>query len=554
MAEPRFIKALRKKFKESPEERYTTFYTLGGWAQDPRKREFKEISDKIAKQRGIPMYNPTYGCSGVGLGQRTYMPYLISGTETYGMPEDVHFVNNAAMHQLWDDIRRTVIVGLDAANTIITKRLGKEVTPETINHYLEILNHALPGGAVVQEHMAEIHPALVEDSYVKIFTGDDELADRIDKRFLIDINKLFPKDQAEKLKKAIGKRTYQALRMPTIVGHLCDGGTMARWAAMQISMSMISAYKLMAGEAAVGEFAFAAKHAELIEMGTLTPWRRARGPNEPGGLSFGCLADMIQYNRVHPEDPCKYALEALACGAVIYDQYWFGSYMSGGVGFTQYATCVYTDDILDDYVYWGLDYVKKKYGGIAKIKPSMDIIKDVATAITDYSLSSYEQYPANMETHFGGSQRAAVAAAASGIGGSLATGNAQLGMGCWYLSQLLHKEWMGRLGFYGYDAQDGAGPCNLWSYRSDEGLPIELRGPNYPNYAMNVGHLSAYTGIVAAAHAARGDPWCVNPIIKVAFADPSLKFDWTYPRECFAKGVLREYMPAGRRDVVVPPR
>lgn len=548
-----FYKALRRKFKESPEEKYTTYYTLGGWAQDPRKREYKEIADNIAKERGISFYNPSFGCSGAGLGQRVIMPYLISGTKTYGMPEDIHFVNNAAMHQVWDDVRRTVIVGLDAAHTILTKRLGKEVTPETINHYLEVLNHTLPGGAVVQEHMVEIDPRLVSDCYVKILTGDDELADRIDKKYLIDINELFPQDQAEKLKKAIGKRTYQSLHMPTIVGHLCDGATMSRWAAMQISMAMISAYRLMAGEAAVAEFAYAAKHAELVPMATLTPWRRARGPNEPGGLSFGFLADTVQTSRVKPDDPAICGLETLAVGSIIYDQYWFGSYMSGGVGFTQYASAVYTDNILDDYIYATTDYVKKKYGGFAKAKPSMEVIEDVATFSTDYSLSQYEQLPALMETHFGGSQRASVIAAASGVGAAIATGVAQIGMGAWNLSMLLHKESLGRLGFYGYDAQDQAGPANLWSWRSDEGLPVELRGVNYPNYAMNVGHSGEYAGIVAAAHVARGDAWCVNPIIKVAFADPSLKFDWVHPRQCLAKGVLREYVPAGLRDSIIPP-
>ena len=56
-------------------------------------------------------------------------------------------------------------------------------------------------------------------------------------------------------------------------------------------------------------------------------------------------------------------------------------------------------------------------------------------------------------------------------------------------AMLHHKERTGRLGFYGYDLQDQCGSANSFSYRSDEGLPFELRGPNYPNYAMNVGHL-----------------------------------------------------------------
>ncbi len=41
---------------------------------------------------------------------------------------------------------------------------------------METINHALPGGAVVQEHMVEVHPGLVGDCYAKLFTGDDDLA------------------------------------------------------------------------------------------------------------------------------------------------------------------------------------------------------------------------------------------------------------------------------------------------------------------------------------------------------------------------------------------
>jgi methyl-coenzyme M reductase alpha subunit len=85
------------------------------------------------------------------------------------------------MQQAWDDIRRTVVSGLDTAHTVIEKRLGKEVTPETINRYLEAVNHTMPGGAVVQEHMAECSPALTADCYVKVFSGNDELMDEIDK-------------------------------------------------------------------------------------------------------------------------------------------------------------------------------------------------------------------------------------------------------------------------------------------------------------------------------------------------------------------------------------
>ncbi len=545
-----FLKALKEKFEEDPEDKYTKFYVYGGWKQSERKKEFKKWADKIVEEKrgGLPHYNPDIG---VPLGQRKLMPYQVSGTDVFVEGDDLHFVNNAAMQQMWDDIRRTVIVGMDTAHRVLERRLGKEVTPETINEYMETLNHALPGGAVVQEHMVEIHPGLTWDCYAKIVTGDLELADEIDDKFLIDIEKLFPEEQAEQLIKAIGNKTYQVLRMPTIVGHVCDGATMYRWAAMQIAMSFICAYKIAAGEAAVSDFAFASKHAEVINMAEMLPARRARGENEPGGVPFGILADCVQTMRKYPDDPAKVALEVIGAGAMLYDQIWLGSYMSGGVGFTQYATAVYTDNILDDYVYYGLDYVEDKYG-LAEVEPDMDVVKDVATEITLYGLEQYERYPAAMETHFGGSQRAAVCAAAAGCSVAFATGHAQAGVNGWYLSQILHKEAHGRLGFYGYDLQDQCGAANSLSVRSDEGLPLELRGPNYPNYAMNVGHLGEYAGIVQAAHAARGDAFCVHPVIKVAFADDMLVFDFTEPRKEFAKGALREFEPAGERDIIIP--
>nr|P12971.1 RecName: Full=Methyl-coenzyme M reductase subunit alpha; AltName: Full=Coenzyme-B sulfoethylthiotransferase alpha [Methanothermus fervidus]AAA72197.1 methyl coenzyme M reductase alpha subunit [Methanothermus fervidus] len=552
MAEERkklFVDALRKKFKEEPKERKTTFYTLGGWKQSERKKEFVEYGKKVAKERGIPAYNPDIGTP---LGQRVLMPYQVSTTDTFVEGDDLHFVNNLAMQQFWDDIRRTVIVGLNHAHRILERSLGKEVTPETINHYLETVNHAMPGAAVVQEHMVETHPGLTADSYVKVFTGNDELADEIESCYLIDINKQFPEHQAEQLKKAIGHTIWQAVRIPTIVSRTCDGATTSRWSAMQIGMSMISAYKQAAGEAATADFAYAAKHAEVIHLGTFLPVRRARGENELGGVPFGFLADIVQSSRVHYEDPVRVALDVVASGAMLYDQIWLGSYMSGGVGFTQYATASYTDNILDDFTYYGKEYVEDKYGGLAEAPHDFDTILDVATEVTLYSLDQYEEYPTLMEDHFGGSQRAAIAAAASGCSTAFAAGNAQAGLSGWYLSQILHKECHARLGFYGYDLQDQCGAANTYSIRSDEGLPAELRGPNYPNYAMNVGHLGEYAGIVQAAHIARGDADSLNPLVKVAFADDNLPFDWTNPRGEFAKGALREFEPEGERDLIRP--
>ena len=409
----------------------------------------------------------------------------------------------------------------------------------------------MPGAAVVQEHMVETHPLLVADSYVKVFTGNDEVADEIDPAYVLDVNKEFPEEQAEVLKNEVGDGIWQVVRIPTIVSRTCDGGTTSRWSAMQIGMSMISAYKQAAGEAATGDFAYAAKHAEVIHMGTYLPVRRARGENEPGGIAFGFLADIIQTPRKYPDDMVRQTLEVVAAGAMMYDQIWLGSYMSGGVGFTQYATAAYTDNILDDFTYFGKEYVEDKYG-ITEAPNTMDTVLDVASEVTFYGLEQYEEYPSLLEDQFGGSQRAAVAAAASACSTGFATGNAQTALSGWYLSMYLHKEQHSRLGFYGYDLQDQCGASNVFSIRGDEGLPLELRGANYPNYAMNVGHQGEYAGISQSAHAARKDAFVLNPLVKIAFADKNLSFDFSEVRAQFAKGALREFEPAGERALIIP--
>jgi len=548
--EKKFLEAMRQKFKEEPTDKHSTFYTLGGWRQSKRKIEYMETSKKIEEKRGFPSLNEEIG---VPLGQRVLMPYSLSYTDYIVEPDDINYINNAAMQQCWDDIKRTVIIGLDMAHSVLEKRLGKEVTPETINWYLETYNHTIPGGAVIQEHMAENNPAVTGDAYVKVFTGDDELADEVDKRFLIDINDRFPDDQAKKLKDAIGKSLWQVARIPTIAVRCTDGATTSRWAAMQSSMAFISSYKLCAGEAPVSDFTYASKHAAVINMGTAMPFRRVRGSNEPGGIPFGYIADMTQSTRVYPDDPVRATLESLTLGALIYDQIYFAIYMSGGLGFTQYSSAVYTDNILSDYCYWGADYLKEKYGGFANVKPSMDEIEKITVDVADYAISQYETYPSVMEAHFGGSQRAAVIAAACGATVGMATGSAEAAVNSWYLAHLLHKEEAGRLGFYGYDLQDQCGAANSLAYRGDEGLPFELRGPNYPNYTMNVGHLSAYAGFAAAPHAARGDAWCLSPLIRVAFADDTLSFDFANITKEFGRGGLREFKPEGERTGTIAP-
>ena len=66
----------------------------------------------------------------------------------------------------------------------------------------------------------------------------------------------------------------------------------------------------------------------------------------------------------------------------------------------------------------------------------MDLMEKLGTEVNSYALEMYERYPAAMEAHFGGSQRATVAAAATGIACAMATGNADFGVNGWYLSML----------------------------------------------------------------------------------------------------------------------
>ena len=94
-----------------------------GPTQDPRKADMITAGKKLAEKRGLAFYNPMMH-SGAPIGQRAITPYIISGTDIVAEPDDLHYVNNAAMQQMWDDIRRTCIVGLDLAHETLEKEAG----------------------------------------------------------------------------------------------------------------------------------------------------------------------------------------------------------------------------------------------------------------------------------------------------------------------------------------------------------------------------------------------------------------------------------------------
>jgi methyl-coenzyme M reductase alpha subunit len=92
----------------------------------------------------------------------------------------------------------------------------------------------------------------------------------------------------------------------------------------------------------------------------------------------------------------------------------------------------------------------------------------------------------------------------------MGTGNSNARLNGWYLSMIINKDGWSRLGFFGYDLQEQCGSSNSLSMEPDRGAMGELRGPNYPNYAMNVGHQGEYAAIVGAAHFGRNDEFCFD--------------------------------------------
>ena len=72
----------------------------------------------------------------------------------------------------------------------------------------------------------------------------------------------------------------------------------------------------------------------------------------------------------------------------------------------------------------------------------------------------------------------------------------------------------------------------------------------YGLVAVSYTHLDVYK----RQHYGRGDAWCFDPRVAICFADPALKFDFAEPRREFAKGAIREFMPAGERSLIIPAR
>nr|ALK27810.1 methyl-coenzyme M reductase subunit alpha [uncultured archaeon] len=565
--ERRLYSSLGKVFGAEPLElKDPKMYKRGGYRQVGRKREFVKLGRQVAIERGIPAYNRAVG---IPLGQRQLEPYLISGTDIIVDQDDTHHVNNPAIQQMVDDIKRTTIINLDIAHRLLQVRAGKEVTPETINLYLETLNHTVCGGAVAQEHLSEINPLLVKDAYAKVITGSDEVKDVLDRRFVIDIDALFHPTRAEQLKKALGDSIWVVLRVPTIAIRMADGDIATRWAAMQNTMAFIGSYGL-SGEHIVSDLAFSFKHARVVRMGNKLWYQRMRGTNEPGGFPDGFICDFMQCERDLPgrrflevaqedeEEAKKYAKAIVegagGIGAVIDNSVWLGFYMSGGIGFSNTTTAAaLAGNVLEDFTDQVVEFTHRYAVGVRKITPTWDVIRLIVHMIIQFAMESYEKFPLLTEFHWGGAHRITVIGviAAGSVGALTGSSTAALKAGHYAIAHLMKEGWL-RTGWAGQEIQDHIGLPYLCSFRPEEGNLTELRGLNYPMQSFSAAHGALRAAAAYGAMIGRGTAWCTSPVVKAAFADPHLLFDFKNPRLCIAKAALRQFMPAGERDPTLP--
>ncbi|WP_456486325.1 coenzyme-B sulfoethylthiotransferase subunit alpha [Candidatus Alkanophaga liquidiphilum] len=557
--------AMAKMFRASPMDVIDhEAYRHGGIQQSKAKREFVEWGRRIALERGIPQYNREVG---IPLGQRYIEPVLISGTDILIEHDELNFYNNCAAHQMIDDVKRTVIVGLDVPHRVIQLRLGKEISPESMNLFMETLQHTLSGGAVIQEHMAETHPWLSRDAYAKVMTGNDDLKAQFDRRWVLDPDKEFHPEKAEMLKKGIGDRLFVANHVHTLRGRITDGGSQVRASAIAIVMAFCAAYRLI-GESVLSDLAYSAKHAQAFFMGLPTWQSRARPPNEPGGVPWGFVADFCANDAELPPVPFLKAavddeafgkrltdatIEAAMIHQVMHDSCWYGVYMSGGLGFPSANTILTMGNAFTDWLHRLVELVHTNFQGHERVPDKWDVVKTFIDMAGTYVMETFEKYPTLLEAFWGGALRMGLM---SGVGGALAallTGDSVMGkMGFHYAIANIAKEGWMRTGWGGQETQDHIGPGNLCSLRGEEGGLPELLGPNVPYVSYTVAHNQGF--IIYSAMLGRGSAWATSPLIKLAFADPDLVFDFRRPCLMYAKGGLHEFEPAGERDIIRPAR
>jgi len=545
---PDYVKALENVFQESNKERRTTFYRYGAWRQSKRKKEFYKHARQLEKEMGLPRYNPELG---IPLGQRKIAPYQISKENVMVEGEDMHICNNAAIMQMFDDVARTAIMDLTPVHEILQKRLGKSVTPDTLNRVMEVWNHTIGGAAAVQEHMFEINPLLVKDGYVKLFCGDDKISDLLDKRMVVDINRLFPADKAALLKKDLGDKIFALARIPTIAVRNYGSAMTKRWVATTCLSAFANVYGI-SGETAINTLVYTLRHRTVIGIGDTIAVRYGRGENSPGGIPFGYICDIVQTDRVYPEDPVRYLLDVAEMSSIMLDAGWLQQMLSGGLGAPIRVLFLMSNEVFDSIVEHMAGWVKERYGGYGRAPCTIATIEDVAQATAKYCQDMYDSSPLVSEMLFGGSLRSRVMAYSAAITGGLASAHPMIGVEAAHLTQMIRKERTGRLGFFAQDQFHNQGHANDWTLLTDQAQVMELRNASYPDYNV-VANLTTFPSAIAGSYIARGGAYACNPVIKVAFSENLAGFDFGNIRKSLVKGALREFMPEGERDPVIPP-
>jgi len=168
-------------------------------------------------------------------------------------------------------------------------------------------------------------------------------------------------------------------------------------------------------------------------------------------------------------------------------------------------------------------------------------------------MESYEKFPTLAEFHWGGAHRVSIIGSMGASSAAMLTGSSTMGLwgGYYAIAFAMKAGWL-RTGWAGQEVQDHVGLAGLCSFRPEEGNFAELRGLNYPMQTFTAAHGVLRDTACYAAMLGRGGAWCASPVVKVAFADPHLVFDFKHPRLSIAKACMRQFMPAGERDAVLP--
>jgi methyl-coenzyme M reductase alpha subunit len=297
-----------------------------------------------------------------------------------------------------------------------------------------------------------------------------------------------------------------------------------------------------------------------------------RGTNEPGGIPSGFIGDIVQSERDLParrfleiaQEDEDLAKEYLRCmndslggiSAVLENSIWYGFYMSGGIGFSNATSAgSLAGNIIESFADELVELLHRYSQGVRKIPPKWDAIKFMVNTIVQYTMESYEKFPTLAEFHWGGAHRITLIGAIGTSTGGIMTGSSTIAMmaGNYAIGLAMKEGWL-RTGWAGQEVQDHLGLPYLCSFRPEEGNLAELRGHNYPMASYTAGHGAAIREAAAyAAMIGRGSAWCTSPVLKVAFADPHLIFDFKHPKLCIAKGCVKQFMPAGERAPTLPP-